>query len=57
MDCFIKREYEYHYEDVKKCNYCNHYIQFKFCKISVNKTNYYYHKDCFHLVVEKLKKF
>ena len=53
----MEHEYEYHYEEIKKCHYCNHFIEYKYCKIIVIRTMYYYHKDCFHLVVDKLKKF
>ena len=53
----MQYEYEYQCEEIKKCYYCNHYIEYKYCKVIVNKTKLYYHKDCIKILHERLKRF
>ena len=52
MQCSLNCEYTY--EDMHKCNYCNHFIESKFCKVIWKSTRLFYHPICFDILRKKL---
>lgn len=47
-------EYEYNYEELKRCHYCKCYIEYKFKKIICNRSFVYFHPGCFEIIREKM---
>lgn len=52
MECSLNCDYTY--EDIHKCNYCNNFIDSKFCRIICNNKRIYYHLICFEILRKKL---
>ena len=52
MECSLNCDYTY--EDIHKCNYCNHFIESKFCKVIWKSTRLFYHPICFEILRKKL---
>lgn len=53
----VKYDCKYAYEDIKKCNWCNRYIEFTFNKVYRNNKIYYYHTPCYALMFRYLQKY
>ena len=47
-------EFNYNYEEIKRCHYCKMWIEYKIARILCNRTFYYFHPTCFEIFREKI---
>lgn len=43
-------ECEYSFEELKRCDYCKRWIEYKFIQMTYNRKFFYFHRDCFEII-------
>ena len=47
-------EFNYNYEEIKRCHYCKMWIEYRMVKMMCNRTFFYFHPTCLEIYREKI---